>query len=74
MFGWELPKKWLRNTFLSDVKLSVFGNNLFVWTPDGNTFIDPEMTSFGNDLNGRFGEYTANPSTRKYGFNVMVKF
>lgn len=74
VFGWELPKSWLKNTFLSDVKLSVFGNNLFVWTPDDNTFIDPEMTSFGNDLQGRFGEYTANPSTRKYGFNVMVKF
>lgn len=74
VFGWELPKKWLRNTFLTDVKLSVFGNNLFVWTPSENTFIDPEMTSFGNDLEGRFGEYSANPSTRKYGFNVMVKF
>ena len=30
-----------------------------------NTFIDPEVTSFGNDLEGNFGEYSANPSSRK---------
>jgi len=56
------------------VKLSAYGNNLFVWTPSSNTFIDPEMTSFGNDLSGKYGEYTANPSTRRFGFNVLVKF
>lgn len=50
------------------------GNNLFVWTPSSNTFIDPEMTSFGNDLEGNYGEYTANPSSRRFGFNLMVKF
>ena len=52
----------------------IFGNNLLLWTPSSNTFIDPEMTSFGNDLEGNFGEYSANPSSRKFGFNVKVKF
>ena len=72
--SWDLPKRWFANTFLSDVKLSVFGNNLFLWTPKSNTFIDPELTSFGNDFEGNFGEYSANPSSRKFGFNVSVKF
>ena len=72
--SWDLPKKWLANTFLTDVRLSAFGNNLFLWTPAENTFVDPELTSFGNDLRGNFGEWSANPSSRKFGFNVSVKF
>lgn len=74
VLSWDLPSKWLAKTPLSGVRVSAFGNNLFVWTPSENTFIDPEMTSFGNDLEGNFGEYSANPSSRKFGFNVMVKF
>lgn len=74
VLSWELPSKWLAKTPLSGVRVSAFGNNLFVWTPSDNTFMDPEMTSFGNDLEGNFGEYSANPSSRKFGFNVMVKF
>ena len=74
VLSWELPKKWLSGTPLQGVKVSFFGNNLFLWTPSSNTFIDPELTSFGNDLSGNYGEYSANPSSRKFGFNVNVKF
>lgn len=71
---WELPRKWLAKTFLTGASISVFGNNLFVWTPKTNTFVDPEASTFGNDLEGNFGEYSATPSSRKFGFNVQVKF
>ena len=71
---WDLPGKWLSKTFLTGVSLSLFGNNLFLWTPKSNTFIDPETTSFGNDLEGNFGEYSTNPTSRKLGFNINVKF
>ena len=74
VLSWELPSKWLKNTFLTGVNVSVFGNNLLLWTPSSNTFIDPEASSFGNDLTGNFGEYSSNPSSRKFGFNVKVKF
>ena len=74
IFGWDLPKAWIAKTFLTGVHLSVFGNNLLMWTPSGNTFVDPEASSFGNDLTGNFGEYSSNPSSRKFGFNVNVKF
>lgn len=74
VFGWDVPTKWLNGTFITGAKISFFGNNLFVWTPSSNTFVDPELTSFGNDLEGNFGEYTANPSSRKFGFNLMLKF
>ena len=74
VFGWDVPKKWLAKTFLTGVHLSVYGNNLLMWCPSSNTFIDPESSSFGNDLEGSFGEYSTNPSCRKFGFNVNVKF
>ena len=74
VLAWELPQKWLAKTPLRAVKVSAYGNNLFLWTPSSNTFIDPELSSFGNDLKGKFGEYSANPSSRRIGFNLMAKF
>lgn len=74
VLAWDLPKQWLKGTFLQGVKLSLYGNNLFVWAAKSNTFCDPELTSFGNDLAGNYGEWSANPSCRKFGFNLNVKF
>ena len=71
---WDMPSRWFKNIFLTGVSLSLFGNNLWLWTPKSNTFIDPETTSFGNDLEGQFGEYSTNPTSRKLGFNVNIKF
>ena len=72
--SWTLPSKWLANTFINGITVSAFGNNLFLWTPKSNTFIDPEVSTFGNDLEGNYGEFSANPSSRKFGFNVQLKF
>ena len=74
VLGWELPNSWFRKSLIQGIRVSAYGNNLLVWTPASNTFIDPEVTSFGNDLEGQYGEYSANPSTRRFGFNLMVKF
>ena len=74
VLGWDLPTAWFKNSFIQGMRLSFFGNNLFVWTPSSNTFVDPETSSFGNDLQGNFGEYSSNPSSRKFGFNLNVKF
>ena len=74
VLSWDVPAKWLSKTFIRGLRVSAYGNNLFVWTPSSNTFVDPELTSFGNDLSGNFGEYSANPSSRRFGFNLMVKF
>ena len=74
VLGWDMPRKWFKGTFVQGLRLSFFGNNLFVWTPSSNTFVDPESSTFGNDLTANFGEYSANPSSRKFGFNLNVKF
>lgn len=73
-FGYNIPKRWINGTFIQSAKVSVYGSNLLLWTPASNTFIDPEVSSFGNDLVGMFGEYTTNPSTRRFGFNLQVSF
>ena len=74
ILSWQMPTKWFANSFITGVNLSLFGNNLMLWTPKSNTFIDPEVSTFGNDLEGNYGEFSANPSSRKFGFNVQVKF
>ena len=72
--AWQLPKAWISKAYLSDVTLSLFCNNVFTWTAKDNTFIDPEASTIGNDLEGMFGELYANPACRTFGFNVGVKF
>ena len=74
ILSWQLPSQWFSKCFITGVNVSFFGNNLFLWTPKSNTFIDPETSTFGNDLEGNYGEFSANPSSRKFGFNVQVKF
>lgn len=74
VLSYEMPKQWFKNFFVKDVVLSAYGSNLFVWTPSSNTFVDPELTSFGNDLEGNYGEWSANPSSRHFGFNLKFKF
>ena len=71
---WELPKSWVRGMKLSNVALTLFGNNLFTWTAKGNMYVDPESTTTGTDLAGNFGELYSNPSCRVYGVNLTIKY
>jgi hypothetical protein len=72
--AYTLPKAWVSKVYLSDVTLSLFANNLFTWTHKSNKYIDPETSSYGNDLEGLFGELYSNPACRNFGFNVGIKF
>ena len=72
--AYSLPKTLVSRLYLSDITLSVFANNLFTWTHKGNRYIDPETSSYGNDLEGLFGELYSNPACRNFGFNVGIKF
>jgi outer membrane receptor protein involved in Fe transport len=72
VFGYSLPKDWLKGSFIQDLKLSVVGRNLallYSKTPH----VDPE-SAFSN-ANGEQGqEFGQLPSARSYGFNVNIKF
>lgn len=71
---YAFPKTWASSMKLSDVAVTAFVNNPFVWTPKSNRFIDPEGSTDGIGLGGQFGELYINPATRIYGFNVSLKF
>ena len=72
--AYQLPKPLVSKLYLSDITVSLFCNNVFTWTHKSNTFIDPEGSTRGNDLQGQFGELYVNPGCRTFGFNVGVKF
>ena len=68
--SYQLPKALVNKLYLSDITVSAFCNNVFTWTHKSNRYIDPETSSYGNDLSGLFGELYANPSCRTFGFNI----
>ena len=72
--AYQLPRQWVSKIYLSEITLSLFANNLFTWTHKSNHYIDPEVSSYGNDLAGMFGELYSNPACRTFGFNVGIKF
>ncbi|NVN93731.1 MAG: SusC/RagA family TonB-linked outer membrane protein [Bacteroidetes bacterium] len=71
---YTFPKKWLAKTPFGDASFSIIGRNLLLFTPEDNKFIDPELTTFGNDLNADYGEYSAAPTTRSIGASLRFTF
>ena len=72
VFGYSLPKKWLKDTFIQDFKVSVVGRNLAILYKNA-PHIDPEtaFSSGNNALGMEFGKIAA---ARSIGFNVNIKF
>lgn len=69
-----IPKKWIENSPIASLSVSAFGRNLFIWRPVDNQFVDPEVTTFGNGIEADFGEFSANPGVRTYGFGLKASF
>ena len=69
--SYKLPASVVSKTPFTGVTVSLIGRNLLLWTPVDNQFIDPEATTFGNGIEAGFGEFSANPTTRSYGFALM---
>lgn len=74
ILSYSFPDKLLDNSIVDGLSVSLIGRNLFIWTPRSNQYIDPEVSTFGTDLRGMFGEFSANPSTRSVGFSVKANF
>lgn len=71
--AYTFNKAQLKNSKISSLSVGVFGNNLFIWTPDSNQYADPEVNSAGAG-NAQGFDFTAQPSVRNYGLNVKVSF
>jgi hypothetical protein len=73
--SYTIPKKLYQKVLpVTSCEIGVYGRNLLLWTPAGNNFIDPEVTSYGNDLAGDYGEFRTNPTARQYGFSIKFEF
>jgi hypothetical protein len=70
--GYNLPKSWFRKVAFEDVKVSLVGRNLALWTE--NPHFDPETLSMAGGTLQPGIENMAFPSTRSVGFNVNLKF
>ncbi|MEO6815030.1 MAG: SusC/RagA family TonB-linked outer membrane protein [Ginsengibacter sp.] len=71
IFGYNLPKQWIRSLGLVSASVSFFGRNLLIIhknVPD----IDPE-TAF-NTGNAQGLESLSIPTSRTYGINITLKF
>ncbi len=72
--AFSFPKPWVEKVHLGSASISIVGRNLLLWTPEENRFIDPEMTTFGNDLEADYGEFGATPSVRSVGCSIKFTF
>ena len=74
VFSINLPNTILNKTPFGAASIGIIANNLLIWTPFSNNIIDPEMTTYGNDLLAEFGEFGATPTIRTVGFSISLKF
>ncbi|GHT78704.1 SusC/RagA family TonB-linked outer membrane protein [Bacteroidia bacterium] len=72
--GYQLPAKFCQKLKLKSVALKAAVNGILLWTPEENLYIDPETTTFGNSIAGKFGEFATNPSNKVYTFGLKVSF
>lgn len=73
--SYNFPSSITEKVGFNSMALSVYGRNLFLWTPDENPYVDPEVTSFGGaDLASEFGEFAGNPAQRTYGVSLKLSF
>jgi TonB-linked SusC/RagA family outer membrane protein len=74
VLSYSLPVKLISRISLSNAEISIIGRNLLLWTPGDNTFVDPELTTFGNDIAADYGEYGATPATRAFTASLKITF
>jgi TonB-linked SusC/RagA family outer membrane protein len=71
--NYKIPKKSLARGPFGNITVGIFGNNLAIWTPRANRYVDPEINSAGaTNLQGF--DFTAQPSQRNFGFSVTATF
>ena len=72
--SYTLPKTVAGRLKASNITLTAFGRNLLMWLPKENTFIDPEVSTYNNDLSGEWGEFAGGPTNRSYGLSLKASF
>ena len=71
--SYTFSKTQLQSLPFGALTIGLFGNNLFLWTPKSNAYVDPEVNSTGAGNEQGF-DFAGNPSVRNYGINLKVSF
>lgn len=71
--SYQFTKAQLGKSPFGALTIGLYGNNLFIWTPAQNKYVDPEINS-GGATNEQGFDFRAQPSVRNYGFNLKVSF
>ncbi|MFI5135897.1 MAG: TonB-dependent receptor domain-containing protein, partial [Chitinophagales bacterium] len=67
--SYAVPQKWLDNIHITQLSITAFANNAFLWTKyDG---VDPETSLIG-PANGQGLDYFNNPSIKSYGIRLNI--
>jgi len=72
--SYNVPKRVLARTPLTDAQISIIGRNLLMWTAAKNNFVDPDQSNYGNDITSNFGEFSSAPSVRNLGVSLKLNF
>ena len=72
-FSYSFPVKAAWNKYVKSIDVSLFGNNLILWVPSSNKFVDPEINSFGTG-NVQGIDFSNIPSVRSIGANLKLTF
>ena len=68
---YDLPKRWLQNTFITKASLTIYGRNLLYFYKNPE-FKDVDLDQYANTSDGRTG--LQSPSVRSYGLNIKLSF
>ncbi len=74
VLSYTLPKSIYSKWNVDNVRMSLVAANILLWTPADNPYVDPEVTTFGTDVEARFGEFMSNPSNQTYTFSLSIGF
>jgi len=72
--SYSVPNSLTHQLKLSNASISLYGKNLFMWTPNSNPYVDPELSTYGDGLLSEAGEFASNPSQRSYGASLKLTF
>ena len=72
--AYQLPQRIANSLKVNSVRASLTASNILLWTPAENQYIDPEITTFGNNIAARFGEFGTTPPYQTYVFGLSVSF
>ena len=73
--SYVFPKRYVDKIKASDLSLSLFVRNPFIWLPEENSFADPEVNGPGTAQSNSSGiETTQTPPSRSFGVSLNLKY